>query len=88
MSNLDYVGDGELTDRELMWSAGDKGESGAKLELEDGGRECSILMCLSSPKSDIDMMEVGVETDPIWSDSEDDDELFLKCVRKCLVIWI
>jgi hypothetical protein len=40
---------GELTDRELMCSvagekAGERGESGAKLELEEGGLECSIFM--------------------------------------------
>lgn len=80
------MGDGELTERELMWSAGELGESGAKLELEDGGLECSTFMCLSSKeKSDI---MVGVETEPIWSEREEDDELFRVCVLKCLVICV
>jgi hypothetical protein len=56
-----------------MCNAGDNGESGAKLEDDEGGLECSTLSCLSSgKKSDI---EVGVETVPNGSD--DEEELFL-----------
>jgi len=80
--------DGEWTESELMFIIGDKGESGAKLEDEDGGREeCSNLIGLCSSKwmeSDVVLWVVGVEL--LVTTSEDEEELFLMCVLKCRVI--
>lgn len=83
----DWDGDvGEFTESELRLSAGDwpGGESGAKLDAEDGGREktgmASILIGRSIPS---DPIESPVETD---CNSPDEDELFRVCVRKWRVI--
>lgn len=80
-------GGGEWTESDPRFSAGDicVGDSGAKLEDEDGGLEYSDFIILSSTIGS-EEVEVGVLVLPPLMRSEDEDELLRVCVRKWRVI--
>lgn len=74
------MGGGEWTDNVFRGKTGDSGESGAKLEDDEGGRDCSIFGERSSA------IESDKFVDALLSRSDDDDELFRVWVLRCRVI--